>query len=347
MKIALALTLSLLTIALPGRVLARTHSSHSFSATVVDDLGTTVHLTHRPTRILSLDPRDTETLFALGAEKRLVGDGSGTHEGAPSATARPKPFRYPSQWPSIWGRDYPIKARELPHVEGGCCGTPWNLETIESLRPDLIISLNSDTPSLLKMRSLGRKVLVLDPANFQGILHDIAVVGKATGESGHARVLVAHMKAQVAAIRKALRRASSRPATFYELGTDGPAQIFTAGKGTYIDQAIRLAGGSNVADGAGACSGKSCYPELNLETLVTLNPQVILLADAAYGTKPADVRARSGWATISAVRSGKIYPFDDNLISRAGPRIVIGIRKIAELLHPQAFGRRRGVVSRG
>jgi len=71
--------------------------------------------------------------------------------------------------------------------------------------------------------------------------------------------------------------------------------------------------------------------------LVRLDPQIILLGDAAYGTSAADVKARGGWETISAVKSGKIYPFDDELISRAGPRIVVGIKALAKDIHPQAF----------
>jgi iron complex transport system substrate-binding protein len=225
----------------------------------------------------------------------------------------------------------------LPHVEGGFGTTPFDLETIESLRPDLIFSLNSDLPTLQKLRDLGFKVIVLDPANIKGILHDIKLVGKATGAVKQAATVMATMKKEEKATRVRVAHVRSHPRVYYEIDATNPTEPFTAGPGTFIDEAIRLAGGKNVADGVTSCSGTTCYPQFSLESLVKLNPQVIVLGDAAYGTTAGSVKARAGWETISAVQSGKIYPFDDELISRAGPRIMIGLRRLAQLIEPQAF----------
>ncbi|HZS93699.1 MAG TPA: ABC transporter substrate-binding protein [Chloroflexota bacterium] len=307
---------------------------HRFPVTITDDLGTRVHLVKQPRRILSLDPAHTELLFALGLEKRLVGDGSKYDEGAEGFHMA---FKYPSQWPSPWGRNYPVLAPRLTHIEGGCCGTPWNIEAIDALRPDLIVSLNSDLPSIAKMRSLGLKVLVLDPSNIAGILHDVTLLGRATGEEAHAAVVVANMRKDVSAVTKAIVKTRSRPRVYYEIDASDPTEPYLAGKGTFIDQVIHLAGGANVADHAGLCSGKTCYPQVNLETLITLNPQIIVLGDSAYGTSPSEVRSRSGWSTIAAVQHNRVYPFDDDLVSRDGPRIVIGLKAMAKLIHPGAF----------
>lgn len=307
-----------------------------FPVTIVDDLHVRVRIAHQPKRILSLDPRDTETLFALGLEKRVVGDGSQYAEGAANVSRN---FRYPSEWPSRWGRDYPIRAKQLPHVEGGFGTTPFNLETIESLRPDLILSLKSDLPTLQKMRDLGLKVVVLDPANFAGILRDITLVGRATGASRQAAQVTGTIRKQIGAVQHQLARVHSQPTVYYEIDATNPTQPYTAGPGTYVDEALRLARGKNVADGATSvgCPGTGCYPQFSLEALVRLDPQVILLGDAQYGTTVASVKARAGWSTISAVQSGKIYPFNDEVISRAGPRIGVGLRQLARLIHPEAF----------
>lgn len=317
--------------------LAVAHSAgvhRAFPVTIVDDLHTRVRIPRRPVRIVSLDPRDTETLFALGLEKWVVGDGGKAVEGAVGFT---RPFRYPGEWPSAWGRDYPIRSRTLTHVEGGCCGTPWNLETIANLHPDLILTLNSDVPTIQKMRDLGFKVMVLDPANILGIMHDIALVGAATGAARQAGVVVGRMKQELAATRLRLKRARGVPRVYYEIDATNPTEPYTAGPHTFIDDALRRAGGHNVAAEVAGCSGTTCYPQVSLEALVRLDPQIILLGDAAYGTTPQAVKNRSGWDTISAVKSDKIYPFNDELISRAGPRIVIGLTRLERLLHPEAF----------
>jgi iron complex transport system substrate-binding protein len=309
-----------------------------FPVTVVDDHGNRVHIARAPQRIVSLDPRDTETLFALGLEKRVVGDGGQYVEGA---TGFNRPFRYPSEWPSRWGRDYPVRSRQLPHIEGGCCGTPFNLETIESLTPDLVVApySTSELPTFAKLRELGLTVMILDPSTLHGILHDMTLVGRATGHERQAATVSATVARQLAQVSSRLATVHSRPRVYYEIDASNPTQPFTAGPGTYIDAAIRLAGGKNVADAVTSCSGTLCYPAMSLEAIVKLDPQIIVLGDAYEQppVSPASVKTRGGWQTISAVRHGKIYRFDDELISRAGPRIGIGVQKLARLIHPEAF----------
>jgi iron complex transport system substrate-binding protein len=79
------------------------------------------------------------------------------------------------------------------------------------------------------------------------------------------------------------------------------------------------------------------YPQISLEQLVVTPPDIILLGDAMWGTTAVSVAARPGWASIKAVTDGKIFPFDDNLLSRPGPRMVDGLEALAKLLHPEAF----------
>lgn len=299
-------------------------------------MGNHVRIDRQPKRIVSLDPRDTETLFALGLENRVVGDGGQYVEGAQGFS---RPFRYPGEWPSPWGKDYPVRAKKLTHVEGGFGNTPFSVETVVSLRPDLILSLKSDLPTLQKMRDLGYKVLVLNPGNLAGIYADMRLVGRTTGNTSQAATVVANMQKQLAALKTRMKTVRIHPSVYYEIDATNPTQPYSAGPGTFIDQAIHLAGARNVLDNVSTfdCPGASCFPQINLEALVKLNPQVILLGDAAYGTTVNSVKRRTGWSTIRAVITNHIYPFNDELISRAGPRIVIGIEDMARLLHPAAF----------
>ncbi len=310
--------------------------------TVVDDAGFHVTFAHSPKRIITLYSAYTEMVFALGLEKRVVGDASQYAEGATgitNAAGKPRDFRYPSEWPSKVGRDYPIKSVSLTHVEGGFGDTPFNLETITSLRPDVIFApyYKSEIPTFDKMKSLGFKVVFLNPSNVNGIYHDISLVGTVTGTTTQANAVLAAMKADLAGAKSKLSGVSTRPRVFYEVDATNPTQPITAGPKTVIDQAIALADGRNIADSVTSCSGTECYPAFNLEALVAANPQVIVLSDAAYGTSADDVKNRPGWSTIAAVQGGKIFPFNPDLLSRFGPRVAIGIRDLAKLLHPARF----------
>ena len=327
----------------PGqKTVAHAATAKPFSITVVDDAGNRIHLAHRPNRIITLYAAYTEMAFALGLEKRLVGDGSQYAEGATgitNAAGKPRNFRYPAEWPSKLGRDYPVRSLQLTHVEGGFSQTPFNLETITSLRPDLILApyYQSQLSTFQKMKELGFTVVFLNPSNAQGIMHDMALVGKLTGTVSQATTVVHAMTTQLSAVKSRVARVQNRPRVFYELDATNPTQPITAGPKTVIDQAIGLVRGKNIADTVTTCSGTQCYPAFNLEALVVANPQIIILSDAAYGTKPDDVKARPGWDIISAVKASKIYAFNPDLLSRFGPRVVIGIRDLARLVHPEAF----------
>ena len=68
-----------------------------------------------------------------------------------------------------------------------------------------------------------------------------------------------------------------------------------------------------------------------------MDPDLILLGDAMWGVTPESVAQRPGWEALSAVKEGRVLPFDDNLIARIGPRQVDGLETLARVLHPEAF----------
>jgi iron complex transport system substrate-binding protein len=121
-----------------------------------------------------------------------------------------------------------------------------------------------------------------------------------------------------------------RPKVYYELDATDPAKPYTAGPGTWHDQFIRLAGGVNVA---GEVDMR--WVQFSTEEIISQDPDIIVLGDANWGVTADDVAQRPGWNVIAAVREGDIYPIDDNLISRPGPRLVEGLEALARIIHPE------------
>jgi iron complex transport system substrate-binding protein len=68
-----------------------------------------------------------------------------------------------------------------------------------------------------------------------------------------------------------------------------------------------------------------------------MDPDLILLGDAMWGVTPESLALRPGWEALTAVKEGRVLPFDDNLIVRFGPRQVDGLEALASILHPEAF----------
>jgi len=293
--------LALLAVLLFALVASPAQAQHAAAPiTVVDDTGTTITLAAPAQRIVALAPNITEILFSLGLGTRVVGVSDYS--------------------------DYPAQAKHLPIVITN--GEPA-IEKILSLRPDLVISADIVPEQVvLKLRSLHLNVLQTNPHDIPGIFKDILLVGKVAGVSSFAARQVAGLQSRIAAVEARVKHVATHPSVFYELDNT----YYTVGRGSFIDTLITMAGGVNIA---GAIANP--YPQLSAEKILTADPQVIILADAAYGVTRAQVEARPGWSLISAVKTHRIYPFDADIGSRPGPRVVLALEDLAKILHPEAF----------
>ncbi len=275
--------------------------------TMKDDLGRTITLASPARRVVSLAPSNTEILFAIGAGTQVVGRDETS--------------------------DYPAEALSLPTI-GGYSG--YNQEAIVALHPDLVLAQGGgfNSPELVaSLENLGLTVFVLpNPQTIEAMYTNLETVGKLTGHESESAALVESLKGRVAAVDQKILTVTTRPSVYYELDATDATKPYTAGPGSFVDTLITRAGGVNI--GAGLASP---WAQISLEQLVVANPEIIILGDAAYGETPQKVAARSGWETLNAVKSGQIFVFDDNLVSRPGPRLVDGLEALAKLLHPELF----------
>ncbi|MCL4530267.1 MAG: cobalamin-binding protein [Chloroflexi bacterium] len=276
--------------------------------TLTDGLGRTVKLDHPAQRIVSLAPSNTEILFAIGAGSQVVGRDDLS--------------------------DYPAQVKSLPSV-GGSMGQ-YSTEAIVALKPDLVLAAEINTPELVKsLESLGLTVYYLkNPDTLEQMYGNLQIVAQLTGHESDASTLIDSLKSRVAAVDAKISGVTAKPVVFYEIDATDPTKPYTYGPGTFGDALITEAGGENFSDAAGI---KDAYPQVSLEQIVATNPQIIILGDSAYGVTPDSVKSRPGWDTIDAVKNGLIFPFDDNLVSRPGPRLVDGLEQLAKLLHPELF----------
>jgi iron complex transport system substrate-binding protein len=273
----------------------------TFPLSLIDDEGTEVDLPAAPQRIVSLTPATTEILFAIGAGDRTIAKVEDITPYPPAADSLPVVAKFGSV----------------------------DVEKIVSLGADLVIAGgNGFNPpdAIAQLRRANIPVLVVYAANVEAVLDDIELVGDAVGEGPAARDLTASLRAgfdQVAAATQGLEA----PRTFYEL--DATKEIFGPAQDSFVAQMIDLAGGTPIT------SDDPAVWSIPLEKLVAADPEVIVLADAAYGTTPAIVARRPGWGAMTAVKNGAIRPADDVLISRPGPRLVDGLIVLAIAIHPE------------
>lgn len=274
--------------------------------TFTDDMGNTIELKGYPQRIVSISSSTTETLFAIGAGKQVV------------------------------GRDeysvYPEEALSVSNV-----GAMWEelpSEAILALEPDLVIAAQIITEDqVAALRDLGLTVYwQANPKSYEELWENIRNIAALTGHEKEAETLIADLAARVKTVQEKVATVSERSSIFYELDATDPSNPWTTGSGTFIDYIINQAGGTNAA---AALQGD--FAQISTEQLIAVNPEIILLADAPYGTTAESVITRPGWETITAVKENALYPVDPNMMSVPGPRLVDALEEMAKLLHPELF----------
>jgi iron complex transport system substrate-binding protein len=272
----------------------------AFPVTVTDDEGTAVTIPLEPQKIVSLTPATTETLFALGVGSRVAGKVEDVAK-------------------------YPPEADSIPVV---ATFSSVDVEQIVSLGADLVVSGGaglSQGPAVEQLRRANIPVIVSYPTTIDQAIAGFRLLGQAVGAPDAGNTLADDTKAQLDELAASVANATSKPRLFYEI--DASNGIFTPPAASIYGELFTLAGAEPI-------SGDANY-SISLEDLVAADPEVILLGDAAYGVTGADVAKRPGWGGMTAVKQGSIFPIDDILVTRPGPRLVDGLRALIAAIHPE------------
>lgn len=279
-----------------------TASSFAGGYTVVDQAGRSVNVPANPSRIISLAPNITEVLFAVGAGERIVGVSEYSN--------------------------YPPEAARLPEV--GSYIKP-NLEAIIALKPDLVIATadGEKRAEIDRLSSLGIPVYIINPRTIPGVIATVREIGRLAGREKEAEEKAREMELAVERVRSLVSGLPPVKALLV-LNTN---PLITVNGNTFQDQMIRAAGGVNIA-----AAEPIRYPTLTYEVVVVRAPGVIIMTTMSPGE---DYRsAMAGWlrfTTVPAVRSGRVFVVDSDLVDRPSPRMVQGLETLARLFHPEAF----------
>ena len=278
---------------------------------VTDQTGRLVTLDALPRRIVSLVPSVTELVFAIGAQDTLAGVTDFC--------------------------DYPAAARQKPRVGGMVAPS---LETLVALKPDLVVATTAGNreETFTQLERLRIPVYLVNPARVADVLDLISRLGALTGHEGAAAELAASLDMRIKAVLARVA-ALPRPRVLYVLW---PEPLIVPGRGALVSELLALAGGDSVtADAA------EPYPRYSLEAAVARAPEVIILASHGSGQGPLDRAKWERFTSLPAVKAGRLYTADGNLLHRYGPRVVDGLERLARLIHPEAFTRRGDLSGKG
>ncbi|MEK7408881.1 MAG: cobalamin-binding protein [Acidobacteriota bacterium] len=263
-------------------------------------------LSAQPRRIVSTAPSITEMLYALGLGDRVVGVTTFCH--------------------------YPPEAAGKPKV--GDYLRP-NVEIIVSLRPDLVIVERTGVRKTERLPALKLNVIEVDDGTLAGIYESIERIGAAAGVPERAAVLNARIRAELEAISRRAARVPKRRVMFVLGRTPGRLEdLVVGGKGSYLDEVIRLAGGENVFAGAAVA-----YSKVSLEEVLARNPEVIVdmgemaqTVGVTEARKKAVVALWSRYPSLAAVNERRVFAVASDIFVVPGPRVVEAARALAAMI---------------
>jgi len=268
----------------------------SASRTVQDELGRKIEVPDHPHRVVCLTPSVADIVYSLG---------DGVSVTAISAFTK-----------------YPKEALEKPSI-----GLPLNpsLETIVALHPDLVLG-SGDLNTLEfagHLERLGIPVFMVNPHGIAGIYSSILSLGSALDRKTDADALVRRLSTRMEAVKS---RVAGKPKVrvFMAIWYD---PVMTIGKGAFISELIDTAGGRSVTDDIA-----QEWPEVSLETLVSLQPDALLFLKGTPITAK-ELNARPGWEHLWAVQQNRIYYTDDR-IQYPSPVAFDALEDLAKQFHP-------------
>lgn len=244
-------------------------------------------------RVVTLAPSLCEDVFAIGQGDRIIA--------------------------TTTYSDFPEEAKKIPTVGGY---TTPSLEKLLVLSPDLIL-VTDGTPLQVveRLRKMGRNVYADNPRTVDAIVASVRQIAVVLGVPDRGFEKALSMHEEIARVRAAAAKLPRKPSVYVEIWG---SPLISAGKDTFVSDIIAVAGGINIGDEAGPP-----WPKLSEEFVISRNPDVMINAS---GMGVADITTRDGFSNLTAVKEGRVYDMNGDLIFRASPRIVQGLELIAGYL---------------
>lgn len=215
--------------------------------------------------------------------------------------------------------NYPPETEKIQKVSDTL--TP-NMETIIALKPDVVfVSTASQLENFTKILDQQNiAVFVTKPNNLEDVFKNLKTFGELFGTNNKAEKLIGELKQRVA---KTEEKIKEKPLikVFVQIDKDA---LYTVGKDSFITDLIGRAGGESVTK-----TVETDYPKISKETALALNPDAIILSESSNNLEPNEVFKNS-----NAVKNGKVFKINADLISRPSPRLVDALEQIAQFLHP-------------
>ncbi len=269
---------------------------------LTDLIGRTVEIPDVPSRIVSISPTSTETLYLVGGVA-IARDTSST---------------------------FPPEVEELP-VLGGAYAP--NMEAIAAQAPDLILIEALTQAHLVEaLEEFGATVVALRAASVEDVVASIQLVGKIIEREEQASEAVSRITSEI----EEAATGTANDLRVLVLISDANRLLYVAKPDSYPGAVVAAVGMSNLAVDIPSAGSLPGFTRVSAEEVIALDPDIIFTISPAPPPAPSLSSVFGiipGFSTLTAYKSGRIYEIDPILFLRAqGPRISEAVAQLSELV---------------
>lgn len=252
-------------------------------------------------RLVSLTCSNTEWLWALGATQQLVAVDSNS--------------------------DFPESIQHLPRLGPDL---QINLDHLEALRPDLVLSSLS-VPGMERvvegLEQRGIPHLLLDPETLEQVFADLDRVANAIGATQQARSVKGAMRWMMAQAKAQMPRFVRPPKVLIEWW---PKPVIAAAQRSWLTQMLQFLGAQNALEDWDARSAA-----LSPQQLEQINPDVVVVSWCGVRKLRPEVVYQRG-LNITATQHQAVFAIEEAFLGRPGPRLAQGVQRLAQVLQQPA-----------
>ena len=270
-----------------------------------DRAGNEISIPDQINRIISISPANTEILIELGfADKIIAAD-----EYSKDIKGLPKGI--------------PLFDMMAPDAE-----------QMVALEPDIIYTtgmvLAEGNDPYKPIKDMGICVAYVPASiSIEGIYEDILFLAKSLGADSKGADLVNSMISKIEEIEEKGKTIENNKTVYFELA-ESP-NLYSFGTGVFLNEMIEIIGAENVL------ADYDMWISISEENVIASNPDVII-TNVDYIENPVDeIKSRSGWENVKAVKSDQVYYVDNYATSHPNHNIIIGLEQMAKAIYPDLY----------
>ena len=273
----------------------------------MDRAGAPITLPAKVERIVSMAPSTTEILIDLGvADKIIAADTNSQKDG--------------------------LLKQNIPYFDM----MKPDAEKLIALKPDVVFisgmsNAKGNTPFSPLIDAGICVVNIPSSSSIEAIYLDIAYIAAVVKHEENGAKIIANMKKEIEAVRKkgASIAQDKKKTVYFEIGA--APYMYSLGTGTFINEMIEIIGAQNIL------ADQKSWVSVSDEMVLAKDPDVIL-TNVNYIPNPIDeIMARSGWASLKAVKSKKVFGIDTNSSSRPNHNIIKALKEMAKAVYPEIY----------